>query len=141
MRDSRRSLLDFMIGLVATLVAGLSFNALTTTAEAEVRGSQSVSVTSTSATVSISPGVTSLTLVNDAASANELYARVFWCGEPTAASVAADSSTPIRLQPGESIGFKYNSQSEGAGSSGAGYCAFSHVAAAAETATLRWSGK
>jgi hypothetical protein len=108
---------------------------------AEVLGSQSVSVTQTTQTVQASRPAWSLTLINDSASANELYARVFCCGEPTGAAVAADSSTPIRLQPGESVGFKYNREQAECAQFGAGYCAFSVVCAAGETATLRWVGK
>lgn len=101
---------------------------------AEVLGSPSVSSTSTSATVQIARSVTDLTLINDSASANESYLRVFWCGEPT---LAATTSSPIRLEPGDSIALKIGPSDGGDG----GYCAFSHVTAGGETATLRYIAK
>jgi hypothetical protein len=105
-----------------------------TAARAEVLGSPSISSTSTSATVQLARSVRDLTLINDSASANEAYLRVFWCGEPT---LAATTSSPIRLQPGESISFTIGPSDGGNG----GYCAFSHVCDTAETATLRYVAK
>jgi hypothetical protein len=101
---------------------------------AEILGSPSVSVTSTSTTVTLTRAAQSLTLINDAASANEIYARVFWCGEATG---AATTSSSIRLEPGESVSYTYRA---GEGGNGA-YCAFSHITAAGETATLRYQAK
>lgn len=105
-------------------------------AMAEVLGSSSVSSTSTSAPVQFARAVTDLTIINDTASANESFMRVFWCGEPIA---AATTSSPIRLEPGESVSLKYG-PGEGAGV-GTGYCGFTHITNAAETATLRYIAK
>lgn len=101
---------------------------------AEVTGNPSISSTSTSATVNIGRSVQDLTLINDTASSNESYLRVFWCGEATG---AATTSSPIRLEPGESLSLKFGASDGGNG----GYCAFSHVTASAETATLRYVAK
>ncbi|HKQ02670.1 MAG TPA: hypothetical protein VJ735_20295 [Actinomycetes bacterium] len=101
---------------------------------AEVAGNKGISVTSTSATTTFTNAVSELTVINDTASANELYARVFWCGE---ASAAATTSGPIRLEPGEFVNLKHNPRTE----TGIGYCAVSYVTAAAETATMRLVAK
>lgn len=97
----------------------------------EVSGNPSISVTSTATTTTISTtsGYKSIVLKNDSASANELYARVFWCGETAA---AATTASPIRLEPGDSITLTH-----GPTDGGSGYCAYSVVTAAAETATAR----
>lgn len=119
--------------LVGALAAGVAL--------AEVTGSNSAAVDSSSDTVTFSTFKTSLTLINDAASANELYARVFHCGDTPA---AATTASPIRLEPGESVTFNFagGPEAQGAGlSSSVGYCAFSYIAAATETATLRYLAK
>lgn len=103
---------------------------------AEVLGNPSISSTSTSATVSFGASVLDLTLINDTASANESYLRIFWCGETPAAAVAAAAGT-IRLEPGDSISLKFGAGDGGFG----GYCSFSHITAGGETATLRFIGK
>jgi hypothetical protein len=103
-------------------------------AAGEVLGAPSISVTSTSATVTLTRGCRSLTLINDSASANELYTRVFWCGETTG---AATTSSPVRLEPGESVTFNWENGEGGNG----GYCAFAAVTAATETATMRYLAK
>ena len=105
-------------------------------AAAEVLGSASLSSTSTSVTQAIARSVQSLTLINDSASASEAYLRVFWCGEPTG---VATTTSPIRLQPGDSVTFTFGN-SEGGGV-GQGYCAFSYVCDTGETATLRYIAK
>lgn len=109
---------------------------LASCAHAEVLGTPSISSTSTSATVTLTRSANDLTIINDSASANESYIRVFWCGEPAVAAVAA-TAPALRLEPGESISLKYGPGDGGFG----GYCSISHVTAAAETATLRLVAK
>jgi hypothetical protein len=107
---------------------------------AEVGGSPAISVTSTSATVTLPQAASSVRLINNSSSANKLFARLFVCGEATAAAVADVS--PIRIEPGESFGYTFNGRTEGtAPGTSWGYCAFSYVTAAAETATLRYQLK
>ena len=101
-------------------------------AGAEVLGVPSISSTSTSANVQLTRSVQDLTIINDSASANESYIRVFWCGEPTVAAVAA-TAPAMRLEPGDSVSLKFGSSDRGDG----GYCTISHVTAGGETATLR----
>lgn len=106
---------------------------------AEISGNNGISVTSTSATTSFTTPMSSLRLINDSASANELYARVFRCGET---SGAATTSSPIRLEPGESVGFTYSGTTEKVGGIQVnGYCATSYITAAGETAILRLIAK
>lgn len=99
---------------------------------AEVTTSNSISVTSTSQTLTIG-SVTGnqpvdVLVVNDSTSANEMYYRLFSCGE----TAAAATTSSIRLEKGESRSYRH-SQSE----PGAGYCAISLVCANTETATAR----
>jgi hypothetical protein len=117
----------------------LTFALLALPLFAEVVGDQGLSVTSTSATVTLTQAASSVRLINNSTSANKLFARLFWCGE---ASAAATTSSPIRIEPGESIGFTFNARTEAtAPGTSWGYCAFSYVTAAAETATLRYLAK
>lgn len=98
---------------------------------AEVGGGTSISVTQTVTTTTLattSTGYKSLTLINDAVSANEMYARVFSCGE----TAAAATTSSIRLEPGESLSFTH-----GPTDAGGGYCAYSLICATGETATAR----
>jgi hypothetical protein len=101
---------------------------------AEVAGNNGISVTSTSATTTLTTAASGLRLINDSTSANELYARVFWCGE---VSAAATTASPIRLEPGESLGLTFNARTETGAGIAWGYCAVSYVTAGGETATLR----
>lgn len=98
---------------------------------AEVGGTNSISASQTVTTTTFGtlPGYKSFTLINDAASANELYARVFTCNETAA---AATTGSPIRLEPGESVSFTH-----GPTDAGQGYCAYSVICATGETATAR----
>jgi hypothetical protein len=118
---------------------------LGTPVSAEVAGNNSISVTSAAATtVTFSAAYTTVGFINgpDAsgvASANEVYIRLFWCGETPA---AATTSSPIRLQPGESVSFIFNPVSEASVSTTCkGYVGFSVITASTETANLRWFGK
>lgn len=133
MRRSRRRNLQAgclgILAMVAVLLAGSTMRA-----RAEVSGSNAVSVTSTSQTITFGAHDTVI-LVNDSASANEAYARVFWCGETTA---AATTSSPIRMEPGDFYTLRFNPRTE-AGSGG--YCAVSLVTAGGETATVRVNHK
>jgi len=133
----RPSITDYL-ALLSMVIAMIWVGVSARQARAEVLGSAGISATDTGATVTMSRGVATLTLINDAASANEAYFRVFWCGEPTG---AATTASPIRLQPGESIAFTYEPKTESSLSSGTGYCHFSYICAGAETATIRWVAK
>lgn len=131
----RRLIVDAILAFGAFVVVwgsafGLLLGGLRVRAEVSAGLSPSYSVTSTSATTFFSNARNEVTLINDTVSANELYARVFWCGETAA---AATTTSPIRLEPGEWLNVRY---SQGEGGNG-GYCAVSYVASAAETATLR----
>lgn len=97
---------------------------------AEVGGANSTSVTSTATTVTLSTPSSEVLLVNDVTSANEFYARLFACGDTAA---AATTSSPIRLEPGESVSLTHNPRNQ----RGTGWCGYSLVTAAAETATAR----
>lgn len=99
---------------------------------AEVLGTPSISVTATSTTTQLTRAVNDLLIINDSASANEAYVRVFWCGEPVLAAVAA-TAPAMRLEPGDSVALEFGSSDRGNG----GYCAVTHVTAGGETATLR----
>jgi len=113
--------------LSVLLALGLALPALVL---GEVGTNNAVSVTSTAQTVTFTTNRTSVTVINDAASANELYFRLFWNGESV---VAATTATGIRLEKGESISFSFNGTSE----VGRGYLNISLVTDTAETATCR----
>lgn len=124
----RRVLLAFVaLGLLAS-----------TPSQGEVGGSVGISVTSTSATTTFTVRVSTVCLINCAtagptgcSSANKLFARIFTTTETPA---AATTSSPIRLEPGESVCLSHpTSRSQ----SGSGWLAVSYVTAAAETATLK----
>lgn len=119
-----------LAGLAALLIVAGAFAPLF--AEVTTHGS-SVSVTSTSATTSFTYARTSIWIKNDDASANELYFRLFHCGD----TAAAATTSSIRLDPGEAVTFEHDARSE----AGLGYCALTYVTAAAETATLRYIAK
>lgn len=95
---------------------------------AEVKTSNAIAVTSTAQTVTLTGGPSDVLIVNDSTSANELYFRLFTCGE----TVAAATTASVRLEKGESRSYRL-AGSEGGG----GYCAISLVSASAETATAR----
>lgn len=130
----RQRLIGYLVPFVAAVLLLVGW------VLAEVQGSAAISVTSTSATTALSRPAGDLTLISDTTSANELYARVFHCGDNVA---AATTSSPIRLEPGESVSFSFRTQGEGdpATLSAPGYCAFTVITAAAETATLRYLAK
>jgi hypothetical protein len=112
--------------LAAGLLCGAAVLAI-----AEVGTNNAIAVTSTAQTItvgSVGDPAFDVLIVNDATSTNEIYFRVFNCGE----TVAAATTASVRLQPGESRSYRYAS-SEG----GNGYCAVSIVCASAETATAR----
>jgi len=98
-------------------------------AHAEVDGGTSLSVTQTSQTITFASTHGSVTIINDSASANEIYFRLF----TTADTVAAATTAGVRLEPGESLSFSFSSFSE----PGTGYSAASIVCATGETATAR----
>lgn len=116
-----------LYGLMNVLL-GLALAA--TAASLAVTGNNRISVTSTATTVTLSAPASALTLVNDTASVNELYAQVFSCGETVA---AATTSSPIRLEPGE-----YVNLTHGYTEPGTAYCGLSVIAATNETATARY---
>lgn len=99
---------------------------------AELGTNNSVSVTQTAQTITVgtaaNPAV-DVFIMNDAASANETYHRLFSCGETVA---AATSTNGARLQPGDFRSYRH-AQSEPS----VGYCAVSIVCASGETATAR----
>jgi hypothetical protein len=97
----------------------------------EVGTNNSVSVTSTAQTIAV--GATNdpaadVLVVNDSTSSNEIYFRLFVCGE----TVSAATTSSVRLQPGESRSYRFSTSE-----SGNGYCNVSLVCASAETATAR----
>ena len=117
-----------MSKVAAILMAVVLASAL---AFAELRTVNNISASSTSQTILIGrldiPSF-DVAIVNDSTSTNELYFRLFVCGE----SVGAATTSNVRLQPGESRNYRWV---ESAG--GPGYCAISIVCASAETATAR----
>jgi hypothetical protein len=102
---------------------------------AEVGTNNAVAVTSTAQTITVgttNDPATDVLVLNDSTSSNEIYFRLFNCGD----TVAAATTSSVRLQPGESRSYRF-SASEG----GNGYCAVSVVCASAETATARLEWK
>jgi hypothetical protein len=99
-----------------------------------------VSVTDTSQTINFPHAMSSVLVLNDDAT-NEIYIRLFWCGE-TSAAATTDS---IEIKATKSRTYTFDKRTEALpGSitpSGAGYCAISLVCAATETATARIEGK
>lgn len=109
------------------LAAILAALALTVSAEPAFNGP--LSVTSTSQTVTFAARRTSVTVINNSASANEMYVRVFTnCDTAAAATTAA-----IEIKAGEIVTFSFNATTE----CGSGYTAISLVCDTAETATAR----
>lgn len=102
-------------------------------AGAEVATSGPLSVTSTSQTITFSTRRSGVTIINNSASANELYFRLF----TNCDTAAAATTSYVELKPGESIGFSFNAQTE----CGSGYTAISLVCDTAETATARVDSK
>jgi len=116
-------------GCAAILCAALAVIAL-----AEVDGDNDVAITAVVTNVTFTTARSSVLLMNKATSANRLYARLFWCGETAA---AATTASPILLEPGSSVTYTHNKNTE----TGLGYCGFSAITAAGETASLRWEAK
>ena len=100
---------------------------------AELLGNKGISVTSTSATTTLARNTIDLTIINDTDSANEVYVRVFQSGDTPA---AATTSSPIRLEPGESVGFRCDPRT-----SSCPYTAFSYVCDTAEMASIRYQAQ
>jgi hypothetical protein len=102
----------------------------------EITGDTSEAITDAAATtVTFSSAKTSVLLINNSESTNEVYGRIYWCGETlTAATVAA---AKIRLEPGESVSYSFNSRTE----TGIGYCGFSVITDTGDTATIRYTAK
>lgn len=117
----------------AFLLLALALLALALPANAEVgcASCNGISVTSTSATTTFSTYKSSVCLINDGNSANEVYARIFTTAD-TAAAAVAGATARIRLEPGDGQCWSWNSK-EG----GLGYSAVSYITANTETATLR----
>lgn len=110
-----------IIALLLLVGAGLAF--------AEVYTSGPLSVTATSQTVTFASRRTSVTVINNSTSANELYFRLF----TNADTPAAATTSYVELKPGESIGFTFSPVTE----AGSGYTAIALVCDTAETATAR----
>lgn len=125
----RSRILSFVVGLAL----------LATSVPAEVSGSTSTSITSTATTVTFSTPKSSVLFINNSGSANEVYIRLYWCGETITA--ATTGAAKIRLEPGESQSYLFNSLTEVGSGTSFGYCGFSAVADTAETATLRYTAK
>ena len=101
-------------------------------------GTTPLSVTSTTQSVTFTGARTSLLIKNDDAT-NEVYYRVFACGETISAATTASGK---ELKAGETLRAVYNGTSERVGGLPArGYCGFSIICAAAETASVRWLAK
>jgi len=86
-----------------------------------------ISVTSTSATTTLDK-VVNLTLTSHSSSANEMYVRVFHCGDTSAAATTNDIEIPV----GQSVVYVDHKRA---------YCAVSYVTAAAETAKLAYQAQ
>ena len=78
---------------------------------------------------------TSVLVINDAASANEVYVKL-WRSDQT---VATATTSHTRIEPGESMSWTFNAGVEGG--QGAGYKAIALICAAGETATVRVMAK
>jgi hypothetical protein len=113
--------IQIMAFILAVLAAAVSY--------AVVGTNNAVSVTSTAQTVAFTTARSAVMVTNDTASANELYFRLYWCGE----TVTAATTAGIRLEKGETLTFTYDNRTE----TGIGYCNISLVCASAETATAR----
>ena len=103
---------------------------------AEVDTNNSVSVTQTSQTVTLgtaSVPAYDVLVVNDSASANELYFRLFDCNDTSAAATTAS----IRLEKGESRAYSRPRPASSDTKTEKGFCAISLVCASSETATAR----
>ena len=108
---------------LAAIIASLAL-----VAAAEVSYNGPLSVTSTSQTVTFASKRSSVTVISNSTSANELYFRLFTNCDTAAAATTAS----IELKAGESVTFTYNGSSECAA-----YTAISLVCDTAETATAR----
>ncbi len=102
---------------------------LAATASAETGFNGPLSVTSTSQTVTFSTTRRVVTVINNSASSNELYFRLFNACDTAAAATTAYTE----LKPGESIKFQFDANSQ----CGQGWAAISLVCDTAETATAR----
>lgn len=109
-------------------ILALAMLLLTLPAHAEVGGT-AVSATQTVTTTTMSTYVATVCFFNAAASANEVYGRLF---NNTETAAAATTSSPIVLQPGESICLTHNTRTQ----PGKGWGAYSLICATGETATV-----
>jgi len=103
---------------------------------AEVGTNNSVSVTQTAQTVTLgtaSAPAYDVLIVNDSASANELYFRLFDCDDTPASATTAS----IRLEKGESRTYSRSRPASNDVQPQKGFCAISLVCASSETATAR----
>ncbi len=126
-RNSIRLSLAALLAALALAVASVVF--------AELQTNNAVSVTSTSQTITLgttAAQASDVLIVNDAASANEMYIRLFSCGETPAAA----TTSHVRIEKGESRSYRHANTEPGIG-----YCAVSLVTTAAETATARLEWK
>jgi hypothetical protein len=100
---------------------------------ATIDTNNNVSVTSTATSIrlgTLENPATQVLVINDTASANELYFRLYVCGGQNAP--AAATTTGVRVEKGESRSLAWTGSA-----GGAGYCSISLVCDAAETATAR----
>ncbi len=103
---------------------------------AEVDTNNAVSVTQTSQTITIgirSEPAYDVLVVNDSASVNEMYIRLFDCNDTPAAATTSD----IRIEKGESRSYTRSRPASGDTQPLKGYCAVSLICAGSETATAR----
>ncbi len=99
-------------------------------AVAEVGGNNSISVTNTATTATLSRPAKTVCFISDSASTHKYFARLFTDGETAA---AATTSSPIYVVPGGSVCIDHDSQTQ----SGSGWGGYSVITAPAETATAR----
>ena len=103
----------------------------------EVGGDISEAITDAGATtVTFASFKTSVRFTNNVGSANEVYIRLYWCGETI--SDVTTATAKLVYFPGESESFTFNSRSE---TPGIGYCGFSAITDAGDTATIRYVAK
>ncbi len=92
-----------------------------------------VAVTATSQTVDF-PRAMKDVLIHDDDTSNEIFVRIFLCGETTGVAVAG---THLEIKPTKSESFRHSPDTE----SGRGYCAISLVCSGGETAAARIHAK
>ena len=103
----------------------------------EIIGDTSEAITDAAATtVTFASFKTSVRFVNNSGSANEVYIRLYHCGDTISAVTTATAK--LLYEPGESESFTFNSRSA-IGSQG--FCGFSAITAAGETATIRYAAQ